>query len=561
MLKSKFHTFLNIIGLAAGIAFTLLIAAYIWSELHVNKDLRNVDQQYIVQSKWANTGEGSEIVTLGPLAKILKETYPNLVKNYYRYDGITSSVYKGDKSFRENLQMGDSTYLNMYGFTLLHGNAATALRDPFTVVITQSDAKKYFGKTDVIGENISIENFSGEKHDFKITGVLDTYPKNSITNLIEDSPNSFFISDANLDFFGRTMDWQNPSIASYIELQDGVTTKDLEKPITQIMKRDAPSKFQADLTPYLLPLKTYYLDQNNGLVRKMIYALSAIALFILAMAVINFINMSVSRSASRMKEIGIRKVLGGMKKQLAIQFLLESVIIVLFATIISFIVYALTRNIFSSILGKEIPLLTAFPVYYILFPVLFILVLGLGAGLYPAFVLSSLRSVESLKGKITSVKDNVLLRKGLITFQFVTATTALAGAIIISKQINFFLSRNLGYNKEYVLSAQVPRDWTEAGVDKMITIRDQFKTIPSIQEVSLSYEVPDGNNAGQSYIYRQGADTAKALPMQFLSSDERFIKLYEIPLLAGSVFQGNRLDSGKVIMNETAVNSWDLTMR
>ena len=553
--KNKFHAFINIMGLSTGIAFTLLIAAYVWSELQVNRDLKNVNRQYIIQTKWATPGEGFEIATLGPLAKTLKEVYPGLVKNYYRYDGITSSVYKGDKSFRENIQLGDSTYLNMYGFSLLYGNAATALSDPFTVVITQIEAQKYFGKTDVIGESITIENFSGEKHDFKVTGILDKYKGNSITNLSEDSPNNFFISDANLNFFGRTMDWQNPSIASYIELQPGVHPWELEKPIAQILKNHAPPKFQANMHPYLAPLKTYYLDQNNGLIRKMIYALSAIALFILAMAVINFINMSVSRSASRMKEIGIRKVLGGFKKQLMMQFLAESVITVFLATIAAFVIYGLAKNTFGHILGKEVPALTAFPIYYILYAVAFVLLLGFGAGLYPAFMLASLKSVESLKGRLISVKDKVLLRKGLIIFQFITATIAFAAAIIISKQVNFFLSKNLGYNKEYVLSAQVPRDWTQAGIDKMITIRDQFKTMPGIQDVSLSYEVPDGNNAGQSYIYRQGADTATALPMQFLSTDENFTNLYQIPLLAGSVFRGHRLDSGNVIMNETAIKS------
>lgn len=555
IVKSRFYTAITVIGLATGIAFTLIIAAYVWGELQVNRNLKNVAQQYIIQSKWKNPGEGFEMATLGPLAKTLKEDYPTLVKNYYRFDGITSSIYKKDKSFRESIQIGDSTLLNMYGFGLIDGDASTALTQPFTIVITEHAAQKYFGKTNIVGQTLTLENFSGAKHDFQITGVLNRYAKNSVTQLSEDYPSDFFISNDNLEFFNRDMSWQNPSIANYIELQHGVSAKDLEQPIAQIMKRDAPSKFQEDLTPYLVPLKTYYLDQNNGVVRKMIYALSAVALFILGMAVINFINMSVSRSSARMKEIGIRKVLGGIKKQLVIQFLTESVIIVLLATVAAFAVYLLTQGFFSNLLGKNIPSLNDFPVYYMVYPMLFIFLAGMGAGLYPAFVLASLKSVESLKGKSDSVKNNVLLRKGLVAFQFITATVAFVGAIVISKQVNFFLSKKLGYNKDYIISAQVPRDWSQPGVDKMIAIRNQFKMLPGIKDVSLSYEVPDGNNVGQAYIYRQGTDTAKALPMQFLSSDEQFINLYQISLTDGTGFQGNRLDSGKIIMNETAIKS------
>jgi hypothetical protein len=137
----------NIIGLSAGIAFTMLIAAYVWSELQVNADLKNADRQYIIESNWKDPNEGFPLATLGPLGKALKQSYPDLVANFYRYDGVTSNVSKGEKSFRENLQIGDSTMFGMYGFHLLHGNELTALDQPFTTVITADKALKYFGKS------------------------------------------------------------------------------------------------------------------------------------------------------------------------------------------------------------------------------------------------------------------------------------------------------------------------------------------------------------------------------------------------------------------------------
>src|SRR6185312_12440866 len=155
IIKSRFYSAVNIIGLSTGIAFAMLIAAYVWSELQVNTNLKNADRQYIIESKWKDPNEGFPLATLGPLGKALKESYPDLVANYYRYDGITSNISKGEKSFRENIQVGDSTMLNMYGFPLLYGDARTALNQPFTTVITAAKALKYFGRKDVVGQTVS----------------------------------------------------------------------------------------------------------------------------------------------------------------------------------------------------------------------------------------------------------------------------------------------------------------------------------------------------------------------------------------------------------------------
>lgn len=555
IIKSRFYSSVNIIGLSAGIAFTLLIGAYVWNELQVNTGLKNADRQYIIQSKWKDPNEGYDLSTLGPLAKALKENYPNLVANYYRFDGITSNVSKGDKSFREDIAIGDSTILNMYGFSLMHGDAKTAFEGPFSLVISAEKAKKYFGKTNVIGQTLTIDNFSGGKHDFLITGVVNKPVKNSVTWLNDDNNNQLYVSANNISYFGRNMDWPNPNIAGYIELQKGVTSKDLEKPMAYLIKENAPPKIAADMTPYLVPLKNYYINANNGLVKKMLYALSAIALFILLMAIINFINMSVSRSADRMREIGIRKVLGGLKKQLIFQFLIESVILVFVATVFALLLYVFTQNLFSKILGKEIPLLTDFPAYFIAFPLALIIIIGFIAGIYPAFVLSSLKSVDSLKGNLSSVKENILLRKSLVAFQFGTATIAFVGAIIISQQINLFLSKDLGYNKDYIVSYQVPRNWNRNGVNKMEQIRMQMQEVPGIKSATLSYEIPDGNNGGQAPVYKFGEDSTKAIATLVLVSDENYLNVYGIPLEGGSFFDGHGLDSGKIILNDTSVKA------
>ena len=557
--KHEFYSAVNIIGLFAGILFSFLIGAYVWQELQVNKKLTNADRQYILTSVWKDPNMGFEIATLGPLAKRLKDDYPNLVKNYYRFDGITSAVSKGDKHFRENIQLGDSTLLTMYGFKLLYGNASTALNEPYAVVLTKNNAIKYFGKTDVIGQTISIESFGGETHDFIITGVLDNIPENSVTVLSKSYPNTIFVPTAAFAFFGRTdlNTWQNRQIVSYIELQNNVTVPDIQKAITQLLKQNTQEEVQKNLVVRPIALVDYYLQKDNGTVKKMLYTLAFAGLFILLMAIVNFINISISRSGNRMKEIGVRKVLGGVRRQLILQFIAESFIIVTIATLLAIAAYPVFKPLFGHIVGKDIVSLSAFPVYFLFIPILMIVCVGILAGSYPAFVLSSINMVNALKGKLKSSGETVLLRKTLVGFQFCIALIVLIGAAIITQQVSHFFSKSLGYNKEYIVAAQVPRDWSPKGVSKMLAVRDEFAKMPQVSNVSLSYEIPNGNNGGLAPVYKFGTDSTAATTVQILTTDENYASTYQIPLQAGTFFEGRGLDSGKVILNRQAVAGLD----
>ncbi|HXO75366.1 MAG TPA: ABC transporter permease, partial [Puia sp.] len=557
--RSRLHSAINVIGLSTGISFTLLIAAYCWSEWRVNRQLKDADRQYILATTWKDAAMGFPLATVGPLAKALKEVYPGLVTNYYRFDGIISTVSNGDKHFREDIQMGDSTLLTMYGFSLLQGDERTALNQPFTVVITKDKAIKYFGRTDVIGQNLTIENFSGSKQDFRITGVLPEPSRNSVTWLNEANNNRVFVPVANLAYFGRNMDWANNHIVNYIELQNGVRPEALTEPIRRLVRANAPPAIAGNMQVNLVPLSTYYLTGQGGTVQKMVYTLSFAALFILLMAIINFVNLSVSRSTARMKEIGIRKVLGSLRRQLIAQFLTESILLAVVATVFSLVFYMLLKSLFSSMLDRTIPSLTALPP--IAWPVIaaFTLLTGLLAGLYPALRLSALASVDSLKGKAGLAGDGVLLRKGLVGFQFATATIALVGAIIISQQISLFFSDRLGYDKDYIVSAQLPRDWSLQGVRRMERIRSEFAAMPGVKEATLSFEIPDGGNGGSRSMWPMGGDSTRGVASQALMTDEHYADAYRIPLVAGVFYnasgQSSANDSLKVVLNETAVRA------
>jgi putative ABC transport system permease protein len=188
-------------------------------------------------------------------------------------------------------------------------------------------------------------------------------------------------------------------------------------------------------------------------------------------------------------------------------------------------------------------------------PAGFILITGALAGLYPAFVLSSINTIDSLKGKLKSVKENVLLRKSLVGFQFCIAAVVMIAAFVVSKQVGYFFSQSLGYNKEYIVSSQVPRDWSPAGVRKMETVRNEFAAMPQISAATLSYEIPNGMNGGQPSVYKAGTDSTQAVAMQDMVTDENYLATYQIALKAGSFFKEGEKDSSKVVLNEKAVEA------
>ncbi|UEG54485.1 ABC transporter permease [Mucilaginibacter daejeonensis] len=550
--KNKLYTLLNITGLSVGIAFTLLMASYVWSELQVNSRLRNVDQQYLISSKWKDPDMGIDFTTVAQLPQALKENYPHLVANYYHWDGVTSIVSKGGAQFRESIQLGDSTLINMYGLKLLYGTPR-ALDEPFTAVITTATANKYFGSTNVVGQTLTIQNFSGTKHDFTVTAVLADQPRNSITNFTEDNNVGIFIPTSATKFMGRVMDgWNNAYIVGNLELRPGVKPEDLDAPMRQLIRSNAPEQIARNLTPYLRPLKTYYLEANNGLVKEMLFTLSAVAFFILIMAAINFINLCISQSAGRVKEMGIRKVLGGIKKQLIYQFLTESVIMTLLATAVALMLYAAARPYISQTVGMPISSLFAFPLWYWVIPVALALIIGLLTGIYPALVLSSLNAIDSIKGKIIGVKGSALLRKVLVSFQFGLAAVALITAIVVSGQIDLFFSKRLGYDKEHVVYAQAPRNWSQEGVQKMESIRQQLAQVPGVSNVTLSWEIPNGANAGTLSIYKTGGDPSVAIPTQQMATDAHYTSTYNISLKAGRFFNDlyTQADSNNVVINE-----------
>lgn len=565
--KQKFFSALNVFGLSIAIAFVTLIAWYGYTEWIHGRNITNADNQYIIQSKWKDPNQGLELTSFGPMAKQLALEYPTLVKNYYRWDGVTTNVSLGDKVYREGLQLGDSTLFTMFGFTLLAGDEKHVLDHPYSTVITEEGVKKYFKPSEysdiqnIIGKKLTIENFNGGKHDFTITGVLKTPASNPVTHLLPGDENSFYVSTHDLtSYFGRTMEsWLNQYIVAYIELQPTIKPEMLSEPMHKLLKDH--TAISSMMTPYLVNLQDYNLNANNGLIKKTLYGLEAIAFFILLMAMINFVNLSLSRATSRLKEIGIRKTMGSMTSQLSMLFMLESFIVVTIATIIGITMAFWAKPIFENILNKTLIPASAFPISFALFPSILIAVISVAAGLYPSISLASLHTVDSLKGKMGHVVDKAFLRKSLLVLQYTTAIIVFIGTLFISYQIRYAFTKDLGFDKEYIVYAQVPRDWTQVGVDGMRAKREMFAQSPFIKSVTLAYEVMDGNHSTIAQYYNHTQDSTKAISGDLLTTDEYFAETYDVKTLAGVFFnhKGQKIDSTKIVINESTAKALGYT--
>lgn len=558
MRKTPVLSSVNIAGLSAGLAFLFLIGAYIWGEWRVNAGMPEGERLYIVRSAWKTPDMGLDWTAPAPISQALHEQYPGLVTDYYHHDAISSIVSRGDKRFSEGLQVGDPSFLKLFGFRLIYGDPATALNSPDKLVLTESMALKYFGRRDVVGERLTIQSFSGNKQDFSIGGVLEEPPYNTITYYgAVLQGNHFFLPSSSLKFFGRDFlfaAWSNPAIVNYVQLAKGVRPEQIQAAVDQLFKTNAPGDMRASLHLYLTPVHDYYLWSNGGTPLKMIGALTLIAVFILLMAVINFVNMSLGNSVTRLREIGMRKVLGGLRRQLLAQFLSESVLIVACATVLGLMGYALGAPFFSSMLGRTLPSLWAFPLYFWLLPLVLSLGIGCLAGLYPALALSAQSSIGSLKGRLSGLGNKRTLRYTLLTLQFVSAIVVLVGALTIRQQIAFFFHTDLGYKKDRMVTATLPRDWSLPGVLRMEAARNIFTRHPEVEDAAFSFDIPNGNAGGGGSLLLAGRDSTTAFNATGLVTDEHYAGTYHIPVVAGTFFK-TPVDSTQFVLNETAVKA------
>jgi putative ABC transport system permease protein len=556
---------INISCLAIGITFSLLIGIFVLNEKAVNADLKHADNQYILKSKWKVKGMGMEVTTLGPLPRVLRDKYPTLVANYYRYNPITNVISAGDLHFKEDIAIGDTGFISMYGFKLLYGDPNHAFIDRHSAVITETMARKLFDKADPLGKTISLNTTLGQQQNFTVSAVLKDLAKNSVTNYLGDTYNVYLPFDGSI-YYGPPMDalgkWNDAYEVGMIELQPGVTPKDLEGPIKQLVTANAAPPISQNLRVELAPVRNYYLQDNNGAVKKMTGILSLVAGFILLMAVINFTNINIGTSSYRLKEIGLRKVFGGSKKALVSQYLVESVVLTCVSAILSLILYAILSPLFDQMLNTRLTPLWRFDLPEVLFLLVLVFGVGIIAGIYPAFVLSASNTVNAVKGKINSAREGLALRKVLLVVQFSIAVIIFVCALNVSKQVEHVFDKDLGYSKDQVMVLTAfPKQWDSIGTARMERIRDGLKQLPQVTDASMSFEIPNRVPPAVSALLPEGSSITQ--PMNILSPDvdNHYAATFGLHVIQGSFFgqgQGGYVPH-QCVLNQAALKAFGWT--
>lgn len=560
--KHKLFSLINIFCLAIGITFSMIIGIYILNEESVNTNLKNAENQYIIKSKWKTKDMGLDITTLGPLAKTLKTEYPNLVADYYRYNPVTNVVSAGDKHFKQDIAIGDTTFVSMYGLPVLYGDAKHAFKNNNSAVITETLAQKLYGKKDAVGERISVTTtVNNENQDYIVSAVLKDIPYNSVFNLTSDNYGIFVPSVGNRYYQNGdgAENWNQLFEVGMVELKKGILPKDLKKPLQQILAKYTPQTIQKNLEVELAPVKNYYSGSSS--VAKMITTLSFVAAFILLMAVINFVNINIGISSYRLKEIGLRKVFGSARKQLITQFITEALLLTFFAAIISFVLYELLRPTFGSLLNTSFPAFWQFGIDKFLLVVSLVFLVGFVSGIYPAFILSASNVLLAIKGKIDSAKGGLMLRKVLLVVQFTLAIIVFISALNVSKQVSYVFNKDLGYNKEQLMVITAfPKQWDSAGVKKLENIKSGLEQLSFVKDASISFEIPDRKPPNAIDLLPINSNLSQPIFIAGTLADKDYASTFGLHLEAGSFF--NQIGAnipGQVVLNEAAAKALGYT--
>lgn len=551
LLKHLGFTALNISGLAIGMTAGFLVLLYVSFELSYDTMHSKSDNIYRVVADIKTPSEtikaGMAAWAVGPN---LEQEFPEIKKSTrVLYDDFTV-VRDGKKIHEEDVVAVDSAFLEIFDFKLIKGNKSELLKKPNRLVISETVATKYFGSNNPIGQNMDIDNFDNP---FVVEGVMEDIPQNSqIQADILLSMITYTAAPSD-----RDQQWGSYGPLIYVLTNDGTDAKSLESKFPEFLEDrngDEMRSSQMFVTLFLEPFKDVYLKSSrDGKVTgniNNVYIFSIIGLFILLIASINFINLTTARSVERAKEVGIRKVIGAQKNQLAIQFLSESIVICLLAFVLAVGLTALSLPYFNELAGKTVSTGIFNEPINILYLFGIALAIGLVAGVYPAMVLSSFRPVSVLKGSFSKGSRGVLLRKSLVVVQFTISIALIIGTIVIYNQMQFMRNQDLGFDKEHtlVIPGQIENN------------REAFRTsisqIPSVKGVAFASSVPGvGNSAAYSEIENQNGDLQIAnLDLYFV--DEDYIDQLGMEIVAGRAFSRDfASDSTQaMVINEKAVS-------
>ncbi|MCW8849826.1 MAG: ABC transporter permease [Melioribacteraceae bacterium] len=555
LFRHKTYSFINIVGLALGLACSIFILLWVQDELSYDRFYENADNIYRVEQDQYYSGESYHVnVTPFPIGPGFKSEVPE-IENAARlaYQPLLIK-YKENAFYESEIVAADQSYLDVFGLGFVKGDKSNALREPYSIVISEELAEKYFGKEDALGKILTINN----KYDFKVTGLIEKIPLNASFRFQAAIPFEF------LKETGRWSEsWGANSIITFVQLQHGADLTKVNKKITELVsKNNEDSQTQYMLAPITgLHLFSYFgFGKPDGAIQY-VYIFSGIALFVLLIACINFMNLSTARSANRSKEIGMRKVVGANRKNLINQFFGESLLLSFIGMIFSLIIIALLLNQFNDITAKQISLSIFFDYKFVLGFLVITIFTGIIAGGYPALFLSSFRPVKILKGSLKSGVKNSLFRKVLVLFQFSLSIFLIIGTLVVYNQLIYMQSKSLGYDKEHVLYFQTSGELAE----NYQLIKDEFLNTKGVIDVSGASHPPSmiGSNSGGANW--EGKDPEQTVLIGTNVVDFNYTKTMKIDLLAGRGFSYEFTSdlptdsTGKFLVNEEVVKVMGVT--
>jgi putative ABC transport system permease protein len=566
--RNKFISFINLFGLTVGLCCCLLITVYILNELSFDRYNKNADNVYRIERTFLNAETGALSLELGavapPFAPLLQNDYKEIKKITRILPAGTSAIKYGQNIFnQDNVFFADENLFDLFDFKVTKGNPAKSLNDPYSVMLTEETAKKYFGSDDPMNKVIRLNN----QYDFKVTGIYKELPANShwhpdLMISFSTLKDSAIYGEQNL-----MNNWGNNSFYTYLLLPDNYNTKKLESQFPAFQNRHIPAagKFKASdysilslrkLTNIHLYSHTDSELEINGDIKR-VYIFSAIALFILLIACINYMNLSSARSVLRAKEIGVRKTAGASKQELVSQFLCESVFIAWLAAVFALVLTIVALPWLNQLSGQQLSIHSLFQWKTIIAILLLPFFVGFLSGIYPALYLSSFQPVKVLKGIIDKGGGNISFRKVLVVFQFAISIVLIIATVIVFQQLNYIQNKSLGFDREHVITFK-----NNSGLDPSFqSFKTELLANSNIKEVGRSSRIPTGRllDSQGSMLNRGDSLAPSKADIKYVVADENFIPAYGIKIVAGRNFSTDfGMDTSSFLINETAVKALEL---
>jgi putative ABC transport system permease protein len=569
LLKSKGFTAINVFGLALGLATCLLIVFYVFDELSYDRYNVNVDRIYRINQDIKFGGnEGTYATTPAIAAATLKSSFPEVEQVTRLKSAGKMWVKKENQNIPEvKIAYADASVFNVFTLPMAEGQPATALKATHSVVVTEKAAQKYFNSTNALGKVLTFNDTAF----YKVTGVIKNVPKQSHFDF------DFFLPMSDLDR-SKDLGWFSTNFHTYLLFRPGTDIEKFETKMPSFLKKNAEPQLQGVLHMTFAQLEAsgnYFRFSFTPLTKihlsstvkdslgepgsiTVIYIFLAIALFILLIACVNFMNLSTAQSASRAREVGVRKVLGSARKNLIAQFLTESILVTLAGALIALFAAWVFLPLFNQMSGKY---LTVTPqVIGWLAPVLFVFIIIVGclAGSYPALFLSGFQPIDVLKGTLAAGFKGGRLRSSLVVFQFSISIFLITATIVIYSQLKYIQNKDIGYNREQVM---IVHQVGSLGREKAKTLKHDVEQLTGVKSATLTAFLPTATSDNTTSLFKDPTlDARQALQTSMWSVDKDYIPTLGIQLKAGRNFSEDmKTDSDAIIINEAAAQALGFT--